>query len=63
MSVIKFIENLNSLNLGLTIWKSFDRYEEFLNGQTDIDIFSVENFNKISYEFENLGVKSFIQKI
>lgn len=59
MSVFKFIENLNSRNLGLTIWKSFDRYEEFLNGQTDIDIFSVENFNKISYEFENLGVKKF----
>lgn len=56
---MNFIKNLNSHNLELTIWKSFERYGEFLEGKTDIDIFSNKNFDEISNKFEKVGIKKF----
>ena len=56
---MNFIKNLNLHDLGLTIWKSFERYEEFLEGKTDIDIFNNKNFDEISNKFEKVGIKKF----
>lgn len=59
MSINKTINKIFPKNLELIIWKSFDRFDEFLNGKTDIDVFSNENVNKFIKNCSQHGWKKF----